>query len=120
MDEIIKLLDANLDYVFHEIIDDIYYITVISNRVNVTCPFCGRTSSKAHSAYERSFSDLPIQGKKVIIKLINRKIFCTNNNCNHKTFAERFKFINNKSKKTTRLEEEIIKLSLNCSSIAAS
>ncbi len=42
---------------------------------------------------------LPIQNKKVIIRLINRKLFCPNLSCNHKTFAERFDFIDFKSKK---------------------
>ena len=120
MDEFIKLLDPSLDYVSHEIIKSFCYITVTSNRVNVTCPFCGLSSSKAHSTYERSFMDLPIQGKKVKITIINLKMFCMNPNCEHTTFAERFAFLSNKAKKTKRLEEEIVRLALNCSSIAAS
>lgn len=47
-------------------------------------------------------------------------MFCNNPNCTHTTFAERFDFISNKGKKTNRLEDEIIRLSLNCSSITAS
>ncbi|WP_209125552.1 transposase family protein [Alkalihalobacillus sp. BA299] len=31
-----------------------------------------------HSRYKRSFQDLPIQGKKVLITLSNRKMFCDN------------------------------------------
>lgn len=120
MDEFIKMLDINLDYINHEIIEDTCYITVVSNREEVKCPFCGQSSTKAHSSYERTFQDLPIQGKKVIIKLINRKMFCDNHSCLHTTFAERFGFLSVKSKKTTRLEEEIVRLSLNCSSVAAS
>ena len=44
MDELIKLLDENLDYVSHEIIGDFYYIKVTSNRKEVRCPFCGTVS----------------------------------------------------------------------------
>ena len=47
-------------------------------------------------------------------------MFCNNPKCTHTTFAERFDFISNKGKKTKRLEDEIIRLSLNCSSITAS
>jgi len=61
-----------------------------------------------------------MQDKKVIIISNNRKMFCNNPNCNHKTFAERFYFISSKGKKTKRLENNIINLSLNLSSIAAS
>lgn len=120
MDEIIKRLDKNLDYVSHEIIDNCYYIKVASNRKEVNCPFYGYSSSKVHSIYERRFQVLPIQGHKVIIVLNNRKMFCNNPECKRKTFAERFDFLSNKAKKSKRLEDEIIRVSLNCSSIAAS
>jgi transposase len=64
MDEIVKLLDENLDYVSHEIREDVMYITVKPNKAEVACPFCGVASSKVHSAYQRTIQDLPIQGKK--------------------------------------------------------
>ncbi|MGE5631437.1 MAG: transposase family protein [Caulobacteraceae bacterium] len=120
MDEIIKQLDQNLDYLCHEIIEGKYYITVTSNRKELICPFCGWPSSKKHSTYSRTFQDLPLQGNKVFIIIRNRKMFCKNPDCKHTTFAERFNFLSNKAKKTRRLEDEIVRLSLNCSSIAAS
>jgi len=120
MDEFIKFLDKNLEYINHEIINDICYITVISNRKEVRCPYCGQMSEKVHSTYERTFQDLPIQGKKIIMMLKNRKMFCNNPDCTRTTFAERFKFLDNKAKKTKRLVDEIARLSLNCSSTAAS
>jgi transposase len=120
MDEFIKLLDRNLEYVSHEIIDDTIYIKVISIREEVVCPFCGQPSSKIHSYYDRSFQDLPIQNKKVMVILSNRKMFCYNPDCKNTTFAETFEFLPAKAKKTKRLEDEIINLSMNVSSITAS
>lgn len=120
MDEFIKLLNKNLDYIDHKIIDGICYITVYSNRKLVNCPFCGKPSSRVHSTYKRTFQDLPIQGNKVIIILSNRKMFCDNPECDHKTFSERFEFLPSKAKKTRRLEDEIVRLSLNCSLTVAS
>lgn len=120
MDEIIKLLDHHLDYVDHEIIKNTMYITVESNREKVCCPHCNIPSTKVHSRYNKSFQDLPIQGMKVIIVLENKKYFCKNIKCNHTTFAETFDFIGKKSKKTIRLEKEIINLATNVSSVAAS
>ncbi|WP_442863867.1 transposase family protein [Anaeromicrobium sp.] len=119
MDELIKLLDKNLDYVEHEIIDNTIYVKVISNRENVCCKYCNTPSKKVHSRYNRSFQDLPIQGKKVIIILENRKMFCLNPNCNKTTFAETFDFLSHKAKKTNRLENQIINISINVSSLAA-
>ncbi|MGB7606329.1 MAG: transposase family protein [Lutisporaceae bacterium] len=100
MDEFIKLLDKDLKYLNHVLIDDTIYIYVISTRKEAQCPFCGNISSQTHSTYERSFQDLPMQGKKVKIIINNRKMFCNNPECEHKTFAERFDWLANKSKKT--------------------
>lgn len=119
MDEFLKLLDENLEYVNHEIIDDTIYINVISTREEVMCPYCGKPSSKVHSHYKRSFQDLPIQGKKVRIILNNRKMFCNNPDCNNTTFAESFDFLPFKAKKTKRLDDEIVNLSINVSSLTA-
>ena len=76
MDGFIKLLDKNLDYLEHEIVDDEVVIYVASNRKEVNCPYCGNKSSKVHSTYERNFQDLPIQGKKTRVVIENRKMFC--------------------------------------------
>jgi len=120
MDEFIKLLDRNLEYVCHKIIDDTIYIRVVSIREEIVCPFCGQPSSKTHSHYDRSFQDLPMQNKKVIVILSNRKMLCYNNDCEHTTFAETYDFLPVKAKKSKRLEEAIINLSMNVSSLTAS
>jgi transposase len=120
MDNLIKLLDKNLEYIEHKIIEDTIYITVRSVKEYVYCPYCCTPSNKVHSIYKRSFQDLSIQGFKVMIIIKNRKIFCKNDDCNYRTFSEKFNFINNKAKKTKRLEKEIINVSLNMSSISVS
>ena len=122
MNDFVKLLDENLECIKYDLDKEkgFCYIYVKSIRQDVKCPFCGGISNKVHSTYQKSFQDLPIQGYKVNILLDNRKMFCLNPECKYTTFAERFYFIENKAKKTKRLEDEIIDLSLNCSSIAAS
>lgn len=119
MDEFIKLLDEHLDYIKHEIVEDSVFIYVASNREEVTCPYCGCKSSKVHSTYKRSCQDLPIMGKKSQIVINNRKMRCLNPDCDHTTFAEKFDFLQAKGKKTRRLLDKIIDVSLNVSSLAA-
>ena len=120
MDEIIKLLDPGLDYISHEIIGDTIVIKVASAKEEAVCPYCGCTSSKKHSVYERSFQDLPIMGMKSRIIISNRKMFCINSECSHTTFAETFHFIKPKAKKSNRLLDKIVGVSLNVSSLNAS
>lgn len=119
MDEFIKSLDNNLEYIDHEIIDNTIHIEVVSNRQVAKCTYCGAESDKAHSYYKRSFQDLPIQGHKVIVVINNRKMFCNNSNCSKKTFAETFEFLAPNAKKSNRLDNEIINISVNVSSLAA-
>jgi transposase len=76
MKDLIKLLDKNLKYISHEIINGCLYIKIASVRSETKCPFCGELSCKVHSAYERSYQDLPIQGMKVILILHKRKMLC--------------------------------------------
>lgn len=120
MDDLIKLLDKNLDYVSHEIVEDTMYIKVASNRKIFTCPHCNTECKRIHSHYIKTFQDLPIQDKKVIIILDNRKFFCENNECSNKTFSETFDCIDFKSKKSKRLIEYIINTSMKLSTIDAS
>lgn len=119
LEELVRILDDNLSLNYTEIIEDTIYLHVESKLPEVRCPFCGTGSSRVHSHYKRDFQDLPIQNMKTIIVLNNRKMFCDNPACSHRTFAEPFAFIKPKSKKTDRLIEEIISLSKSMSSVSA-
>ncbi len=120
MDEFIKELDQNLDYIKHESNTDEIIIYVTSNRKTCDCPYCGSPSKRVHSHYRKSFQDLPIMGKKTKIVIENRKIFCDNPDCSFTTFAERFEFLGQNGKKTKRLIDKIVDVSLNTSSLVAS
>lgn len=103
MNNLIKLLDKNLEYINHEIIGDTIYISVNSLKEYVCCPYRCAPSIKVtqdikdHSkfAYSRTKSNNSIT---------NRKMFCKNDHCNNNTFSEKFNFIDNKAKKTKKLK----------------
>ena len=119
MKELIKLLDKDLEYIGHEIIDDTFYISARSIKKAPKCPFCGCEASGTHSYYQREFRDLPLQGKPVVIRLMTRRMFCGNPDCKHTTFAERYSFLSGNAKQTDRLKEHIIDIALETSSVAA-
>lgn len=120
MRELVGLLDGNLAYTSHELNGDCFTIYTHSKRDEALCPYCGKASSRLHSTYSRSFQDLPIQGRKVYITISNRKFFCDNQACAHKTFAESFDCVKHKAKKSGRLLDEILKISVEVSSVNAS
>jgi transposase len=119
MDEFVKQLCKEFDYESHETGPDLVYIYVKSNRAEVKCPYCGATGRRIHSWYERRFRDLPIQGKKVEVVVNNRKYYCPNQECRHTTFAESFDCLPFKGKRSRRLTESIMDISLSMSSVAA-
>ena len=55
---------------------------------------------------------MTIQNNKVRLLLIVRKFFCTNPNCKHKTFGERFDFVSPMTVRTQRLDDYINKMGL--------
>ncbi|AOY77538.1 transposase family protein [Clostridium formicaceticum] len=120
MNEFVKSLDPALNYLTHETHEHNIIIIVESSRHVIVCPYCGKTSSRVHSVYQREFQDLPLQDKQVTIILNNKKYFCDNQDCSHRTFAERFNFITPKSRKTNRLIGKILRLSAMVSSVSAS
>jgi len=119
MHGMITFPDERLCYVSHEESDGAIMIRVQSTSLEAKCPHCGEISTRVHSRYLRKLQDLPIQGRKVRLVIDNKKYFCANKACRHKTFAESFSFFEPKATKTKRLQEEILRVSLSQSSLSA-
>jgi transposase len=52
------------------------------------CPSCGWSSRRVHSRYERRLADAPVGGRRVVIWLQVRRLFCDADSCEKRTFAE--------------------------------
>jgi transposase len=55
---------------------------------SASCPACAKPSCRVHSRYERSFGDLPSQGRPVVLRVQVRRFHCRNPSCPRQTFAE--------------------------------
>ena len=120
MDELVKSISTFFEYESHTYDGDIMRLYVHSTKKEAVCPYCGSVSDKVHSMYFRKFRDLPIQGRKAEIIINNRKFFCANADCNHKTFAETFECLPKMGPRSKRLTEAILQTAVNLSSISAS
>lgn len=107
LEELIKILDKDLVVEKIERKEQTILITCKSETKECKCPYCGESTSSIHSRYVRTLSDLPIQNQEVKLLLITRKCFCSNPDCKHKTFSERFDFVEPRAVKTVRLEDYI-------------
>lgn len=122
--------EENLSFLFQyaelQIVDVIVSDSCINLYCNArkdyaVCPYCGKVSSKVHSRYIRTITDLPILGKTCILHVKVRKFFCGNDGCSHKTFSEQpgnelFRY----RRRTRRCELQVMRAGITCSSIKAS
>ena len=93
MDELIKLLDENLIVQIVRIYQEISFISTYNLLERNVCVLIAKPYLlEIHSHYNRNFQDLPIQDKKVVITLSNRKMFCDNLSCDRTTFARNLFF----------------------------
>lgn len=108
MEELMKKLDRKLQIINYKYEEDTLLINLERTNKSAICPHCGKKSKNIHSRYTRTIKDLPIQEYKVILNIETKIFFCSNSECNANTFAERFDFIENHARMTTRLKDRIV------------
>ncbi|MBA3390774.1 MAG: ISL3 family transposase [Rubrobacter sp.] len=87
-------------------------IRVSSGTRRSVCPLCGRGSSRVHSRYARTVSDLPWHGIFVELEVLARRFFCDEASCERKIFCERLPEVAARARKTVRLEEALLAIAL--------
>jgi transposase len=87
-------------------------ISVSSGTRRSVCPLCGRASSRVHSRYARTVSDLPWHGISVELEVRARRFFCDEPSCEQKIFCERLPEVAARARKTVRLQEALLAIAL--------
>lgn len=87
-------------------------ICVGSDATRCICPVCGHGSSRVHSRYLRTVSDLPWHGISVALAVRARRFFCDEPSCERKIFCERLEEVAARARKTARLEEALLAIAL--------
>jgi transposase len=72
------------------------------------CPACGHSSRRVHSRYERRLADAAIGGRRVIIWLQVRRLFCGEPGCAKRTFAEQVPGLTARYARKTPLLTELL------------
>ncbi|WP_159047733.1 ISL3 family transposase, partial [Streptomyces sp. WM6378] len=54
----------------------------------LACPDCAAVSWRVHSRYGRHLVEMPVGGRRVVVKLAVRRFFCENADCPRRTFVE--------------------------------
>jgi transposase len=87
-------------------------IRAASGARGARCPACGRGSSRVHSRYYRTISDLPWHGISVTLSVRARRFFCDEASCERSIFCERLPDVAARARKTSRLEETLLAIVL--------
>jgi hypothetical protein len=65
-------------------------------------------SGRVHSRYHRQLSDTAAAGRKVVVRLQVRKLFCENTDCARKTFAEQVPGLADRYARRTPLLQRVL------------
>ncbi len=64
------------------------HIWAHARATTAACPHCGRASARVHSRYLRRLADATIAGRRVVLRLGVRRLFCEAPDCQARTFTE--------------------------------
>ena len=89
-------------------------VTIFANsrESRARCPVCASGSSRVHSRYLRTVSDLPWHGICVKLEVHARRFFCDEPSCGRRIFCERLPEIPARARKTDRLEQALLAIAL--------
>lgn len=73
-----------------EIDTDCVFLDVRAAAPSATCPCCGTSSRRTQSRYMRQAADLPIAGRRMVMRVTVRLFWCDAVLCRRRIFAERF------------------------------
>ena len=109
-----RLAPAGLLVEHAEINTDCVFLDVYGTALSATCPCCGTGSRRIQSRYTRQAADLPIAGRRVVLRVTVRRFWCDAVLCRRRIFAERFgaDVLAPLSRRTGRLETIVHHLGL--------
>jgi transposase len=59
----------------------------------VACPGCGEETSHVHGYHERTPADVPVDGRRVVVKMRVRRMRCPALDCQTQTFREQCRVV---------------------------
>jgi transposase len=83
-------------------------VSASSGAARPRCPVRDRPSSRVHSRYTRTVSDLPWHGVTVAIRVRVRRFFCDEPSCERRIFCELLPEVAAHARKTERHEEALL------------
>lgn len=81
----------DLDFVDEEIDEDvIHFIAKPKHPNKICCPNCGSMEKNSNGNYTRTYQDLPMLGKHVMIHVETKEYLCRNHDCETVSYVPEF------------------------------
>jgi transposase len=85
---------------------DLIAVAITSTAPTGCCPKCGCPADRVHSRYRRTLADLPVGGRRLVIRLTARRFFCRDAGCDRTVFCERLPgLVDAHARSTSRLAD---------------
>ena len=89
--ELVRTVFSGLSALVIEDVEDAGEVILVRARTRagaVACPGCGTESSRVHGNHERTAADVPVDGRRVLVKVRVRRMRCPVLDCTVQTFRE--------------------------------
>jgi transposase len=89
--ELVRTVFSGLSALVIEDVEDAGEVILVRARTRagaVACPGCGTESSRVHGYHERTAADVPVDGRRVLVKVCVRRMRCPVLDCTVQTFRE--------------------------------
>jgi transposase len=89
--ELVGIVFSGLSALVIEDVQDAGEVIVVRTRTRggtVACPACGTETSRVHGYHERTPADVPLDGRRVLVKVRARRMRCPDLDCTVQTFRE--------------------------------
>lgn len=88
--------------------DEAVRVTSRTRDVPVPCPVCGVPTGKVHGYHWRTVADVPVDGRRVVVRVRVRRLVCPVRGCPRQTFREQVPgLLERLQRRTTRLTMQI-------------
>ncbi|MEU5547509.1 transposase family protein [Streptomyces sioyaensis] len=67
---------------------DAVVVTARTRGEAVPCPVCGTPTARVHGYHGRTVADVPVDGRRVVVRLRVRRLVCPVLGCERQTFRE--------------------------------
>jgi transposase len=69
---------------------DVIRVTARTGDVPVPCPMCGVATGKVHGYHGRTVADVPVDGRRVVVRVRVRRLVCPSRAAGGRPSASRF------------------------------